>query len=250
MKKALFTLTAVLAAGLAGAITYDWTSATSVVTATPSSASQGAITTLGSDYQSAVNVNVGTTNLYGAVVTATGLPGSATAVRVIFGLSDGTRDQALSVSISGAGALSIYANGSGSTDIGAQTGTLVATSSTTFESTSFTNGYYLVLSVTRSQDGTTSVALYGSATQDGELTTLIADTTVSGINADTVLDYVYAGDQRYINSEGSEAGGAAIYGPSSSIVVSATETVLLPEPTVLALLALGVAGLALKRKVA
>ena len=221
MRQGLVIATMCLA-GAVGAVTFDWTDANKVGTAFAgqgSSASNNAL--------SALQVsNTNATTLFGAIVTG-GYPGGN---RVIFGVGNGeSKDasnvSAISVSIGSGGTLSLWYNGTGNTqNRGTQVGTTTATGVITANAEA-----KLILQLER-----TGASLTASLFVDGTDTALVSG-TVSDFGSNT-LDHLYVGD--YYG-----AGGGAMYGAATSV-----QGYALPEPGVMALLALGVAGLALRRK--
>ena len=222
MRQGLVIATMCLA-GAVGAVTFDWTDANKVGTAFAgqgSSASNNAL--------SALQVsNTNATTLFGAIVTG-GYPGGN---RVIFGVGNGeSKDasnvSAISVSIGSGGTLSLWYNGTGldNSNKGTQVGTTTATGVITANAEA-----KLILQLER-----TGASLTASLFVDGTDTALVSG-TVSDFGSNT-LDHLYVGD--YYG-----AGGGGKYGAATSVQAYA-----LPEPGVMALLALGVAGLALRRK--
>ena len=216
MRKGL-ALLAMCLAGAVGAVTFDWTDANKVGTAFAgqgSSASANALSTL---QQSKTNA----TTLFGAIVTG-GYPAGN---RVIFGVGNGTdKTSSLSVTIGSNGELSLWKGGSGvSPNLGTQVGS--TTSAGTFPTATETK---LVLQLVRTENSLTA-----SLFVDGTDTALVSG-TVSDFGTAT-LDTLYVGDWY--------TGGGAMYGKATSV-----QGYALPEPGVMALLALGVAGLALRRK--
>ena len=220
------------AAGAVSAVTFDWSSDHQIATTTSGSGAAGATSgAISSPYIS----TAGSVVYYGAAVTGKG-PGSDVH-RVVFGIGSSDKSASISVNIGQDGKLYLYQNGAGKgvshgtsgDSLGATTDAVLAANDAASTSA------YLVLAIDRTGD-TSTVTLYLSG-ENGELgTTLITANNVS-ITGD--LDTVYAMD--YYGQK-----GGSLWGTGVSVEVYAT----LPEPTALALLALGVAGVALRRRVA
>ena len=244
MKKIGLLALALCVAGAASAVTFDWSSDHQIgnkasATDGVSGATKGMISV---PYVS----TAGSVVYYGAAVTGKG-PGVDNAHRVVFGIGDGTKNtggttsgQSISVNIGKDGKLYLYQNGAGQ---GVSEGTTAGTSldSTTdavlAASGAASTSAYLVLAIDRTNaDGNATVTLY-SSDADGSLNEVLITADNVSITGD--LDTVYAVD--YYGS-----GGGSRWGGGDSVEVYAT----LPEPTALALLALGVAGVALRRRVA
>ena len=242
MKKIGFLALALCVAGAASAVTFDWSSDHQIgdkasATDGVSGATEGMIS---APYVS----TAGSVVYYGAMVTGKG-PGGDTDHRVVFGIGDGTKNtggttsgQSISVNIGKDGKLYLYQNGAGQ---GVSDGTTAGTSlgSTTdavlaANNASSTSAYW-VLAIDRTGD-TSTVTLYLSG-ENGELGDVLIKANDVSITGD--LDTVYAVDYYGKN-------GGSLWGVGDSVEVYAT----LPEPTALALLALGVAGVALRRRVA
>ena len=237
MKKIGFLALALCVAGAASAVTFDWSSDHQIgnkasATDGVSGATKGMIS---APYVS----TAGSVVYYGAAVTGKG-PGSDVH-RVVFGVGDGTKNsgQSISVNIGQDGKLYLYQNGAGKgVSAGTTAGTsLGATADAVLAANSATTGTsaYLVLAIDRSGD-TSTVTLYLSNAEGtlGDVLIFADDLTITG-----ELDTVYAVD--YYGP-----GGGSLWGSGDSVQVYAN----LPEPTALALLALGVAGVALRRRVA
>lgn len=242
MKKIGFLALALCVAGAASAVTFDWSSDHQIgdkasATDGVSGATEGMIS---APYVS----TAGSVVYYGAMVTGKG-PGGDTDHRVVFGIGDGTKNtggttsgQSISVNIGKDGKLYLYQNGAGQ---GVSDGTTAGTSlgSTTDAVLAANNASstsaYLVLAIDRTGD-TSTVTLYLSG-ENGELGDVLIKANDVSITGD--LDTVYAVDYYGKN-------GGSLWGVGDSVEVYAT----LPEPTALALLALGVAGVALRRRVA
>ena len=237
MKKIGFLALALCVAGAASAVTFDWSSDHQIgnkasATDGVSGATKGMIS---APYVS----TAGSVVYYGAAVTGKG-PGSDVH-RVVFGVGDGTKNsgQSISVNIGQDGKLYLYQNGAGKgVSAGTTAGTsLGATADAVLAANSATTGTsaYLVLAIDRSGD-TSTVTLYLSNAEGtlGDVLISADDLTITG-----ELDTVYAVD--YYGP-----GGGSLWGTGDSVQVYAN----LPEPTALALLALGVAGVALRRRVA
>mgnify|MGYP001780417982 FL=1 len=244
MKKIGLLALALCAAGVAGAVatdwTYDWGDTTSVVVSGTNDQGDitGGTTTLPTQWVS----SVGTVIYYGAIATGQGPSGDAR--RVVFGVGSADETSSISVNVGSDGELYLYQNGAGK---GASYGTPVGTSlGSTTDAVLAANGdtnpttAYLVLAIDRTNaDGNATVTLYSSEA-DGSLNEVLIKVDNVAINGD--LDTVYAAD--YYGEEGE--GGGSLWGAGTSVQVYAN----LPEPTALALLALGVAGVALRRRVA
>lgn len=233
------------AAGAASAVTFDWSSDHQIgnkasATDGVSGATEGMIS---APYVS----TAGSVVYYGAMVTGKG-PGGDTDHRVVFGIGDGTENtggttsgQSISVNIGKDGKLYLYQNGAGQgvsdgttagTSLGSTTDAVLAANSATAGTSA-----YLVLAIDRTNaDGNATVTLY-SSDADGSLNEVLITADNVSITGD--LDTVYAVDYYGKN-------GGSLWGVGDSVEVYAT----LPEPTALALLALGVAGVALRRRVA
>ena len=237
MKKIGFLALALCVAGAASAVTFDWSSDHQIgnkasATDGVSGATKGMIS---APYVS----TAGSVVYYGAAVTGKG-PGSDVH-RVVFGVGDGTKNsgQSISVNIGQDGKLYLYQNGAGKgVSAGTTAGTsLGATEDAVLAANSATTGTsaYLVLAIDRSGD-TSTVTLYLSNAEGtlGDVLISADDLTITG-----ELDTVYAVD--YYGPS-----GGSLWGSGDSVQVYAN----LPEPTALALLALGVAGVALRRRVA
>ena len=242
MKKIGFLALALCVAGAASAVTFDWSSDHQIGdkasgTDGVSGATKGMIS---APYVS----TAGSVVYYGAMVTGKG-PGGDTDHRVVFGIGDGTKNtstsdagQSISVNIGKDGKLYLYQNGTGATtNWGAVEGSLLGstTNPVLAANNASSTSAYLVLAIDRTGD-TATVTLYLSnaeGTLDGVLI-FADDLTITG-----ELDTVYAVD--YCGP-----GGGSLWGTGDSVQVYAN----LPEPTALALLALGVAGVALRRRVA
>ena len=237
MKKIGLLALALCAASVASAMTFDWSDDHKIGTTASGSGAAGAMSsTISSTYTS----TVGSVVYYGAAVTGKG-PGSDVH-RVVFGIGDGTKNsgQSISVNIGQDGKLYLYQNGAGK---GVSEGTSAGTSlGSTTDAVLAANGAastsaYLVLAIDRTNaEGNATVTLY-SSDADGSLNEVLITANNVSITGD--LDTVYAVD--YYGPS-----GGSMWGVGDSVEVYAT----LPEPTVLALLALGVAGVALRRRVA
>ena len=243
MKKIGFLALALCVAGAASAVTFDWSSDHQIGTTASGSGVAGATSgAISAPYIS----TAGSVIYYGAAVTGKG-PGSDVH-RVVFGIGDGTKNtdtttsnQSISVNIGQDGKLYLYQNGAGN---GVSAGTSAGTSlGSTTDAVLAANGAdastsaYLVLAIDRTNaDGNATVTLY-SSDADGSLNEVLI--TANNVSITGELDTVYAVDYYGQN-------GGSMWGVGDSVEVYAT----LPEPTVLALLALGVAGVALRRRVA
>ena len=235
MKKIGLLALALCAASVASAMTFDWSDDHKIGTTASGSGAAGAMSsTISSTYTS----TAGSVVYYGAAVTGKG-PGSDVH-RVVFGIGDGTKNSGLSISVNIGqdGKLYLYQNGAGK---GVSEGTSAGTSlGSTTDAVLAANGAastsaYLVLAIDRTGD-TATVTLYLSNAEGtlGDVLISADDLTITG-----ELDTVYAVD--YYGP-----GGGSMWGVGDSVQVYAN----LPEPTALALLALGVAGVALRRRVA
>ena len=242
MKKIGLLALALCVAGAASAVTFDWSSDHQIGTkASGTDSSIGATSgMISAPYVS----TAGSVVYYGAAVTGEG-PGSDVH-RVVFGIGDGTKNtstsdagQSISVNIGKDGKLYLYQNGAGE---GVSTGTSAGTSlGSTTNPVLAANGEtsttaYLVLVIDRTNAESANVTLY-SSDADGSLNEVLITANNVSITGD--LDTVYAMD--YYGPQ-----GGSMWGVGDSVQVYAN----LPEPTALALLALGVAGVALRRRVA
>ena len=240
MKKIGLLALALCAAGVAGAVatdwTYDWGDTTSVVA--NGTNGQGGITGGSATLPTQWVSSVGTVIYYGAIATGKGPGGNAR--RVVFGVGSADKTSSISVNVGSDGELYLYQNGAGQ---GASYGTTAGTSlGSTTDAVLAANGdtdpttAYLVLAIDRTNaDGNATVTLYSSEA-DGSLNKVLIKVDNVAINGD--LDTVYAAD--YYGKD-----GGSLWGAGTSVQVYAN----LPEPTALALLALGVAGVALRRRV-
>ena len=225
------------AAGAASAVTFDWSSDHQI--GNKASATDGVSGATSGMISAPYVSTAGSVVYYGAAVTGKG-PGSDVH-RVVFGVGDGTKNsgQSISVNIGQDGKLYLYQNGAGKgVSAGTTAGTsLGATADAVLAANSATAGTsaYLVLAIDRTGD-TATVTLYLSNAEGALGDVLIS---VDGLTITGDLDTVYAVD--YYGSQ-----GGSLWGSGDSVQVYAN----LPEPTALALLALGVAGVALRRRVA
>ncbi len=244
MKKIGLLALALCVAGAASAVTFDWSSDHQIGTTASGSGVAGATSgAISAPYIS----TVGSVVYYGAAVTGKG-PGGDADHRVVFGIGDGTRNtgtttsnQSISVNIGKDGKLYLYQNGAGNgvsdgtsagTSLGSTTDAVLAANSATAGTSA-----YLVLAIDRTNaDGNATVTLY-SSDADGSLNEVLI--TANNVSITGELDTVYAVD--YYGPS-----GGSMWGVGDSVQVYAN----LPEPTALALLALGVAGVALRRRVA
>lgn len=243
MKKIGFLALALCAASAASAVTFDWSSDHQIGTTASGSGAAGATSgAISAPYIS----TAGSVLYYGAAVTGKG-PGGDADHRVVFGIGDGTRNtgtttsnQSISVNIGKDGKLYLYQNGTGATtNAGAVEGSLLGstTNPVLAANNAASTSAYLVLAIDRTNaDGNATVTLY-SSDADGSLNEVLITANNVSITGD--LDTVYAVD--YYGP-----GGGSMWGVGDSVQVYAN----LPEPTALALLALGVAGVALRRRVA
>ena len=231
MKKIGFLALALCVAGAASAVTFDWSSDHQI--GNKASGTDGVSGATSGMISAPYVSTAGSVIYYGAMVTGKG-PGGDTDHRVVFGIGDGTKN-------TGGTKLYLYQNGAGQ---GVSEGTTAGTSldSTTdavLAANSATAGTsaYLVLAIDRTNaEGNATVTLY-SSDEDGSLNEVLI--TVDNVSISGELDTVYAVDYYGKN-------GGSMWGVGDSVTVYAT----LPEPTALALLALGVAGVALRRRVA
>ena len=237
MKKLGFLALALCAAGAASALTtdwaYNWDTSKQVVENGGTGSIAGNSATLSAPYVS----SVGSAIYYGAIATGKG-PGSDVH-RVVFGIGDGTKNsgQSISVNIGQDGKLYLYQNGAGK---GANGGVIGSQLGATTNAVLAANGEasttaYLVLAIDRTGE-TATVTLYASDASGtyGEALIKANNVTITG-DLDTVYAVDYCGPS-----------GGSLWGTGESVKVYAN----LPEPTALALLALGVAGVALRRRVA
>ena len=237
MKKIGFLALALCVAGAASAVTFDWSSDHQI--GNKASATDGVSGATSGMISAPYVSTAGSVVYYGAAVTGKG-PGSDVH-RVVFGVGDGTKNsgQSISVNIGQDGKLYLYQNGAGKgVSAGTTAGTsLGATADAVLAANSATAGTsaYLVLAIDRTGD-TATVTLYLSNAEGALGDVLIS---VDGLTITGDLDTVYAVD--YYGSQ-----GGSLWGSGDSVQVYAN----LPEPTALALLALGVAGVALRRRVA
>ena len=223
------------AAGAVSAVTFDWSSDHQIATTTSGSGAAGATSgAISSPYIS----TAGSVVYYGAAVTGKG-PGSDVH-RVVFGIGSSDKSASISVNIGQDGKLYLYQNGAGKgVSHGTSGDSLGATTDAVLAANSATAGTsaYLVLAIDRTNaDGNATVTLY-SSDADGSLNEVLITANNVSITGD--LDTVYAMD--YYGQK-----GGSLWGTGVSVEVYA----MLPEPTALALLALGVAGVALRRRVA
>ena len=242
MKKIGFLALALCVAGAASAVTFDWSSDHQI--GNKASGTDGVSGATSGMISAPYVSTAGSVIYYGAMVTGKG-PGGDTDHRVVFGIGDGTKNtggttsgQSISVNIGKDGKLYLYQNGTGATtNAGAVEGSLLGstTNPVLAANNASSTSAYLVLAIDRTGD-TSTVTLYLSG-ENGELGDVLITANDVSITGD--LDTVYAVD--YYGS-----GGGSMWGVGDSVTVYAT----LPEPTALALLALGVAGVALRRRVA
>ena len=235
MKKIGLLALALCAASVASAMTFDWSDDHKIGTTASGSGVAGATSgMISAPYVS----TAGSVVYYGAAVTGKG-PGSDVH-RVVFGIGSSDKSASISVNIGQDGKLYLYQNGAGKgadgkvtgSQLGATTNAVLAASSASSSTTA-----YLVLAIDRTNaDGNATVTLY-SSDADGSLNEVLITANNVSITGD--LDTVYAVD--YYGPQ-----GGSMWGVGDSVQVYAN----LPEPTALALLALGVAGVALRRRVA
>ena len=237
MKKLGFLALALCAAGAASALTtdwkYNWGNDAQIGTDASGTPNNPMSATIDAPYVS----TVGNAIYYGAIVTGKG-PTSVDVHRVVFGIGDGSKGgQSISVNIGQDGKLYLYQNGAGEGADWPTAGSKLGetTSAVLADSSASSTTAYLVLAIDRTGE-TATVTLYASNAGGayGEALITASNVTISG-----KLDSVYAVD--YCG-----AGGGSMWGTGDSVKVYAN----LPEPTALALLALGVAGVALRRRVA
>ena len=236
MKKLGFLALALCAAGAASALTtdwaYNWGDGAQIGNTASGTPNNPMSATIDAPYVS----SVGNAIYYGAIVTGKG-PGS-NVHRVVFGIGDGLEGgQSISVNIGQDGKLYLYQNGAGQGAEGTTAGSKLGetTNAVLAANSASSTTAYLVLAIDRTGE-TATVTLYASDAGGTYGTALITanDVTING-NLDTVYAVDYYG-----------AGGGSMWGVGDSVKVYAN----LPEPTALALLALGVAGVALRRRVA
>ena len=223
MKKMMMALAALCVAGAASAVTFDWDYTQQIVTGATNygAPAPGALPAW------AVSTSTNTV-VYGVTVGNMARPAGSSNNRVVWGLFNGNAAgaQGISLTVDETGALKLFSGGDvtggGATQMGSNSyGTRANTA------------YSFVVEVVRTE-GKVTVNVYNSAT---DLTTpVLTGSVASGFMADD-LDYM-----AIYKAPGSGNG----YGPGEDITGYAP----LPEPTALALLALGVAGLALRRKAA
>ncbi len=237
MKKLGFLALALCAAGVASALTTDWkynwgndAQIGTDASGTPTVNSMRA--TIDAPYVS----SVGNAIYYGAIVTGKG-PGS-NVHRVVFGIGSADKTSSISVNVGSDGKLYLYQNGAGQGTDGTVTGSQIGatTNAVLAASSASSTTAYLVLAIDRTGGKTATVTLYASDINGTYGKALI---TASNVTITGDLDTVYAVD--YYGAD-----GGSLWGVGESVKVYAN----LPEPTALALLALGVAGVALRRRVA
>lgn len=227
MKKAFFALTAVLVAGLAGAVTWTSTGSTGTGAFVSSSTYSG--------YTPSADVSLMITFSLSDLQTAT-----ANGTTALIGIAH-AYDSSTTYISTGSGA-SFYATIAATNTEGVYTITFGGKTNTTGLNTSSSNGGLgtnlgsititasesnaVVLSVDHYTNSSNQLCVGYAISWNGETIATAAHTDVtSGMD-----DYVYT---------------SALSGASISYV---NGVALVPEPTVLALLALGVAGMALRRK--